>query len=387
MRRVDLAGSAAAFGPSASNPSGLTAGAIAALPAGLNGELEGAGSPAEQEINAARAPRFAAAQAESGSDLAALGPRRVPGAGPHPGSVGWGGAATTSPLPAFGTEAAEAELAGAPSERAESGPRAHQGVDAFADASAPAADLSGPTVDFAAPPQASPVQPLTLGEPSVTGRADALAQPGTGDREPAGFGWDRGLVGAGTPVGQDVSASAVVVPPAEHVAHENRLPIFEAVESDWFRRGRSGVPAAPAAAGQAAAATLGGPTGPVRPDPVAGVGASLGGSSGSWPADQLAGRTEPEVTWAASAADEGWHAAAAASSPATGGTTTAGLPKRVPQANLVPGTASPEPAASVPVRSAAATRDRFASFQRGIREGRAVASGDDGHSDEDDGSR
>ena len=415
MRRVDLAAGGAGLGPSASNPSGLTAGAIAALPAGLNGDGEGVASPAEQEINAARAPRFAAAQAESGSDAGVLGPRRVPGAGPHPGSVGWGGAATTSPLPAFGSEAAEAELAGASVERADSVQRPHQGADAFADASASAVDLSGPTVDFAQAPQASPVQPLTLGEPSVTGRADALVQPGTGsepvfgspsqpggapqwpsgagaqaDREPAGFGWDKGLVGAGAPLGQDASASAVVVPPAEHVAQENRLPIFEAVESDWFRRGRSGVPAAPAGTGdggQAVAPSLGGPTGPISPATMASGGASLAGPSGGWTADQQAGLPEPEVTWAASAADEGWQAAAAASSPATGGTTSAGLPRRVPQANLVPGTAAPEPTAPVPARSAAATRDRFASFQRGIREGRAAASVDDGHSDEDDGSR
>ena len=36
-----------------------------------------------------------------------LGPRRVPGAGPHPGNARWGGAATTSPLPAFGSDAAD----------------------------------------------------------------------------------------------------------------------------------------------------------------------------------------------------------------------------------------------------------------------------------------
>jgi len=415
MRRVDLAGGAAGFGPSAASPSGLSAGAIAALPVGLNGDREDVATPAEQEINAARAPRFAAAQAESGSDVIGLGPRRVPGVGPHPGSVGWGGAATTSPLPAFGSEAAEAELAGASTERAESAQRPHQGADAFGDASAPVVDLSGPTVDFAQAPQASPVQPLTLGEPSVAGRPEVLAQPGAGsepvfggpsqpagvpqwdsgadaraDRERAGFGWDKGLVGVGAPVGQDASASAVVVPPAEHVAQENRLPIFEAVESDWFRRGRSGVPAAPAAAGDsgpAVAPTLGGPTGLVSPDTLAGRGASLGGPSGGWTAEQQAGGSEPEVTWAASAADEGWQAAAAVSSPATGGTTSAGLPRRVPQANLVPGTASPEPTAPVPARSAAATRDRFSSFQRGIREGRAAASGDEGDSDEDDGSR
>jgi len=345
MRRVELSGAAGAFGPSAASPGGLTAGAIAALPAGLNGDREGVGSSAEQEINAARAPRFAASQAEMENDEGALGPRRVPGAGPHPGSVGWGGAATTSPLPAFGSEAAEAELvAGSASPQ--------QRGEVSANEPAPVYDLSGPTVDFASAPQAgSPAQPLLLGEPAVTGRA-------------------------GAPVG-----GAVVVPPAEHVAHENRLPIFEAVESDWFRRGRSGVPAAPApaagGAGQVGASGLGGPTGPVRAD-------SIGGN---WPGDQAAGRAEPEVTWAATAADEGWHAAAAAGSPATGGTTTAGLPKRVPQANLVPGTAAPDPAAAAPVRSAAATRDRFASFQRGIREGRAAAAGNEGNSEEDDGSR
>jgi hypothetical protein len=40
-----------------------------------------------------------------------------------------------------------------------------------------------------------------------------------------------------------------------------------------------------------------------------------------------------------SEADEGWDAAAAASHPTVGGTTRSGLPRRVPSANLVPGTA------------------------------------------------
>jgi signal transduction histidine kinase len=417
MRRVDLSATAGAFGPTADSPSDLSAGAIAALPAGLNGE--GMLSPAEQEINAARAPRFAGSQAESGSDLSSmLGPRRVPGAGPHPGSVGWGGAATTSPLPAFGSEAAEADLAAASAESgpAESLPGSFQPADAFFDGPAPVLDLSGPTVDFTAASQsASPAQPLTLGEPAVVGRADAPVQPetggepgfgslgepaggpfgppggggGTDEREQADFGWASGLVGA-APLGPDTSASAVVVPPAEHIAHENRLPIFEAVESDWFRRGRSGVPAGPAAPeadGQPVAPSLAVPVGPVSAEGIGSGAVSLGAADGSWADGPEAAGPEPEVRWAASAADEGWHAAEAASSPTTGGTTTAGLPKRVPQANLVPGTASPEAAAPVPARSAAATRDRFASFQRGIREGRAAASTDEGHSDEDDGSR
>jgi hypothetical protein len=72
--------------------------------------------------------------------------------------------------------------------------------------------------------------------------------------------------------------------------------------------------------------------------------------------------------------------------PTSDGTTPTGLPKRVPQANLVPGKvaapAAGEPAGEVspgylPSRSAAETRDRLAGFQRGTRRGRAAAVGGD----------
>ena len=134
----------------------------------------------------------------------------------------------------------------------------------------------------------------------------------------------------------------VAVLPGDGLADESRLPIFEAVESDWFRRG-----------GQAMDRF------------------GRGGLIGEG--------------WA-SPADEGWRAAEVVHAPSSGGVTEAGLPKRVPRANLVPGTAgasSPVPSA----RSAAATRDRFASFQRGVRQGRAVVSGegpDDGEDDNSD---
>jgi hypothetical protein len=186
---------------------------------------------------------------------------------------------------------------------------------------------------------------VTLGQPSVVGRQSptgsfAMMNPGS-------------LVG---------SPSGVIVPQPEP-ATANRLPIFEAVESDWFRRGRTG------------ASTAG----------YGGGADTITGPSGSWGAPSAAPMTD--VEWRTSAADQGWEAAAAASSPSTGGTTQAGLPKRVPQANLVPGTAPPESAAPIPARSAASTRDRFASFQRGIREGRAAASQDEADSDGGDGSR
>ena len=81
-----------------------------------------------------------------------------------------------------------------------------------------------------------------------------------------------------------------------------------------------------------------------------------------------------------SPADEGWRAAQVVASPAAGDTTQAGLPKRVPRANLVPGSvggsggpSSNEAEAEAPARSADAARSRMASFQRGVREGRAAA--------------
>jgi hypothetical protein len=378
MRSFEVPATPAGLSPAGAQSRGLIAGSVAALPTGMNGDADRISS-AEQEINAARAPRFASSQAEAADGGAGLGPRRVPGVGAHPGNAGWGGAATTSPLPAVGTDAAEADLTSAGSARRNSGPMA---------------DLSGPAAEFASPPQPeSSVQPLTLGQPTVVGRGGpdtgsrpvvasptGLAGPDGDGAPPArqrdGFGWDSGLGGPGPSV-----AGGVVVPPAEHVAQQNRLPIFEAVESDWFRRGRSSVPAAPAQPGLGAVTNGGtGSNGGYGPGPV-------GGNAGGWPERQDARLPEPEVTWAASAADQGWEAAAAASAPATGGTTSAGLPKRVPQANLVPGTASPEPAAPAPTRSAAVTRERFASFQRGVREGRAAASGDEKDSGEGSGSR
>jgi signal transduction histidine kinase/outer membrane murein-binding lipoprotein Lpp len=343
--------------PGAGAPAG--AGPTAGLLIGQNGA-----GPAEQEINAARAPRFADLQADAGEPArdTGLGVRRIPGAGPHPGNVGWGGPASTSPLPAFGSPEAEANLAAAAAERTE----ASVGAPLEADAFAGALPLAGPDEaadEFTAVPTASPTtRPIPLGPPSVVGQQSLGVRP-----SPVGtFG------GPSSTALDAGSGTGVVVPAAEHVTTENRLPIFEAVESDWFRRGRVGVPAG--GGGRRESATLPGGSSP-----------SLASVSAPWPTVPPA--TQPEITWRTSAADSGWEAAAAASSPSTGGTTEAGLPRRVPQANLVPGAAPPESVAPVPARSAAVTRDRFSSFQRGIREGRAAVSQDDEGSDDDDGSR
>jgi hypothetical protein len=140
----------------------------------------------------------------------------------------------------------------------------------------------------------------------------------------------------------------VIVPPPASLGEEHRLPIFESVESDWFRRGRHGT------------------------DPPA--------RTGSGTVSTTTSSTASDWT---SPADAGWEAAEVASAPVSGGTTAVGLPKRVPKANLVPGgvgggTAA---AASAPSRSASQTRERLAKFQRGVREARAAAQDDDDSND------
>jgi hypothetical protein len=85
-----------------------------------------------------------------------------------------------------------------------------------------------------------------------------------------------------------------------------------------------------------------------------------------------------------SPADEGWQAAEVAQAPVSSGTTRAGLPRRVPKANLVPGGVNAAAAAASP-RSAAQTRERMAGFQQSIRNARAVTPSDEDFPGTEDG--
>jgi hypothetical protein len=164
----------------------------------------------------------------------------------------------------------------------------------------------------------------TIGGPGSTGPFPALGGAGTSGPSPVGGG--KG--------GSD--GSQVTIPPSVSPARDQRLPIFDSLESDWFRR-----------SGKNLSQTSTGP--------------GTGTPSGAW--------TSP--------ADEGWRAAQAVASPAAAESTTAGLPKRVPRANLVPGSVGGGEGtgteAAAPARSAEDVRSRMASFQRGVREARAAA--------------
>jgi hypothetical protein len=97
--------------------------------------------------------------------------------------------------------------------------------------------------------------------------------------------------------------------------------------------------------------------------------------------------SSPPREWS-SPGDEGWRAAETIRAPATGGQTNSGLPKRVPGSNRIPGSVGspPRPEPAKPVQpaqpapqaeaprppQAEAVRNRFASFQQGVRKGRAA---------------
>jgi hypothetical protein len=155
---------------------------------------------------------------------------------------------------------------------------------------------------------------------------------------------------------------------------EEFLPIFASVESAWFRRpSDTGPQAAPAARTGADAENAG-----EKPGETTGEIARVPGSG---PAPRPAAAPQAQGgnpgAWR-SRADSGFQAAASARDPLLGGVTAAGLPKRTPKANLVPGSVGadgPAAAAPRPPVSADAVRSRLSSFQQGVRRGRAETAG------------
>jgi signal transduction histidine kinase len=233
-------------------------------------------------------------------------------------------------------------------------PRLGGGPAAKGNGNAPPNGASGPPATIDAPggplpvrtPGSHPLGPVNQANGGSGFGGDSLGDSFAPTRMPA-MGGDGGSAGTGTvipdgpPAGNGSAngngngvggsdGSQVNVPPSVGTGPDHRLPIFDSLESDWFRR--SGKP--------------------------------------------LSSETAPAAGQAwNSPADEGWRAAQVAASPEAGENTTAGLPKRVPRANLVPGSVGgrgEETEDAPPVRSAELVRNRMSSFQRGVREARAA---------------
>jgi anti-sigma regulatory factor (Ser/Thr protein kinase) len=218
--------------------------------------------------------------------------------------------------------AAAAALAAAPFAAA---PLAEAPLTTTSPGEAPAATPAAATPAGAALAAEAPAATAPSGEALAAAGGRAAAEEAPAVAESAGEA--RGAPQAG--------AQQVIVPEPLQRRREIRLPIFESVESDWFRARR-------------------------RPPPRAGV-----------PLDPH--RAAPSWT---SSSDEGWRAAETVLTPAVGGITASGLPRRTPRANLVPGSADARE--NRPARaadSAEAISSRLAGFQQGSRRARAAARG------------
>jgi signal transduction histidine kinase len=248
-------------------------------------------------------------------------------------------------------------------------------------------------------------------------RADRGSSPDdfASDDAPAGRGASPAAVDRTAGAVREPSRSGQGQPQVMPFADETmELPIFRALESAWFAAaGSSGrsltaprqsdvatvdpSPRAPAAreVPQPRAATGGRPTDYRESDvrstaPRSNAPVSAGARSDYYQdtagGNQMAGsatasgRGGAENSWHSSA-DTGWSAAAAAAEPVDGGTTAGGLPRRVPLAQLVPGSVE-RAATGSNRRSPDAVRGLLSAYHRGVQRGRQQMSDDSNGSPE-----
>jgi signal transduction histidine kinase len=181
-------------------------------------------------------------------------------------------------------------------------------------------------------------EPPRAGTPAEQGLAADAEQPAGFDRQYDGQQYEPqyeqhdGYAASSSPGG--AGGAWERVESTGPIRREERLPIFDAIESEWFQR-RS-------------------------------PGSAASASSSSSPAP----------AWR-SPGDEGWRVAEATMrAPKASGRTASGLPKRVPGKNRLPGSVTTSGPVAPP-KSAEAMRTRFASFQQGINQGRATARSED----------
>ncbi|MFH8408223.1 nitrate- and nitrite sensing domain-containing protein [Streptomyces sp. NPDC018019] len=209
---------------------------------------------------------------------------------------------------------------------------------------APQQQGAGTTGEFALPAD------LRNGSQQSTGEFAVPAQ----DRErPADGSGD--LLGGGTPAGPG----------------DGRTPIFDTIESNWFSQ-----PAAGASVPQQAEEEPASPSAErseAPPLPRREPGAATGGTSGAGlNLNGAAADGRAPGQWRTSPNDERWRQAEQLRQPAAGGVTTSGLPRRVPRANLVAGTAQQQSNQTGPQVSRAPddVRGRLTNLRRGIQQGR-----------------
>ncbi|MEU8996513.1 nitrate- and nitrite sensing domain-containing protein [Streptomyces caniferus] len=169
--------------------------------------------------------------------------------------------------------------------------------------------------------------------------------------------------------------SADVLGGADAGPGDGRTPIFDTIESNWFN-----TPAA-AAAG-VAPQNAPEPESSRLPRRGSAQGEARDGARGEAPVNGARNAAPAEASqWRSSPNDETWRQAEQIRQPAAGGITTSGLPRRVPRANLVAGTAQQQSTQSGPQVSRAPgdVRGRLTNLRRGIQQGRQAGTSSTGN--------
>ncbi|MCG8916745.1 nitrate- and nitrite sensing domain-containing protein [Actinokineospora sp. PR83] len=215
-----------------------------------------------------------------------------------------------------------------------------------------------------------------------------------------GFGRDGGFDAYAPFTRREDSPAPQPVDRGDLDAPTERLPIYEAVLSQWFEATDSGSTPhplagldAPGGSGNGSGGSANGSTNGAHDPAANGDGGHPDPQDASDhyaedehrdAVDEVPEDAEAERISSARAAawqspgDDGWQRARALLDTTSDTMTTAGLPKRVPKAHLVPGSAAPREetaeqsaaAPPLPPRTADAVRGRMSSFQQGVRRGR-----------------
>ncbi|MEV6691632.1 nitrate- and nitrite sensing domain-containing protein [Micromonospora sp. NPDC051196] len=259
------------------------------------------------------------------------------------------------------------------------------------------------------PHPAAPVLPVgpVAGAAVSTANGFAPATPNgfapTAGQGP-GTGYDNSMfggLGASLAATAPVASAPITAPPEPQA----EAPIFREMEAVWFRSHGNDVtaifsrpqfdePPAPAAAAPSVPTvepTKGRSPLPTRTPGAAAGGASLPppsypasstGSTGTLPAAPPPAAPSPaepapaaasadDDAWR-TAADEGWSRASQAAEPTPAGTTRSGLPKRVPQAQLVPGGIETRSGREHSRRTPDEVRGLLSAYHRGVQRGRTA---------------
>ncbi|MEU8520570.1 nitrate- and nitrite sensing domain-containing protein [Streptomyces sp. NBC_01216] len=167
------------------------------------------------------------------------------------------------------------------------------------------------------------------------------------------------------------------LPPAGD-AGDGRTPLYDTLETNWFHGQAAGQDQnrqdeRPAQDAEQTRQTPAVPQQPTSLPPRRPAAPQGGGDSGQQAAAPASWRTSPN--------DELVRQAERVRKPAAGGVTTSGLPRRVPRANLVPGTAQEQAHTAGPQVSRAPddVRGRLTNLRRGIQQGRQAGNSTTGN--------